>query len=65
MEPSIVLELEHKLAGCETVEAVIALMRDTETQQSLAALPQGLVEQIREYAKARMVALGWTPKRAA
>ncbi len=65
MEPSIVLELEHKLAGCETVEAVVALMRDAGTQQSLAALPQGSMELVREYAKARMVVLGWTPKRVA
>ena len=64
MEPSIVPELERRLDECVTVEAVVALMRDSETQQSLAVLPQGLVEQIREYAKARMVALGWRPKRA-
>ena len=65
MEPGIVPELERKLGGCETVEAVVALMRDAQTQQSLAALPQDVVEQVREYAKARMVALGSGPKRVA
>jgi hypothetical protein len=65
MEPSIVLELELKLGGCEAVEAVIALTRDPQTQQSLAALPQDVVEQVRKHAKARMVAPGWGPKRVA
>jgi hypothetical protein len=62
MERSIVLELERKLGGCETVEAVIALMRDAQTQQSLAALPHDVVEQVREYAKARMATLGWSSR---
>jgi hypothetical protein len=65
MEPSIVVELKPKLDGVETVEAVIALMRGVETQQSLAGLAPEWMDEVRGYAKARMVALGWTPKQAA
>ena len=58
-------ELKRQLDGAETVEAVTALMTAPETQRSLADLAPELKEQVRDYAKARMVALGWTPKKAA
>src|SRR5215207_4257518 len=61
-EPGIVGELKRKLDGAETIEAVIALMRSAETQQSLVELAPAWRDEVRAYAKARMVALGWTPK---
>ncbi len=65
LEPGIVIELKRKLDGAETVDAVIALMRSAETQQSLAGLTPEWRDEVRAYAKSRMVALGWTPKQAA
>ena len=65
LEPGLVGELKRTLDGAETVEAVIALMRSAETQQSLAQLAPEQRDEVRAYAKARMVALGWISKRAA
>jgi hypothetical protein len=65
LEPGLVGELKRTLDGAETVEAVIALMRSAETQQSLAGLTPEWRDEVRAYAKARMVALGWISKRAA
>ncbi len=65
LEPGMVVELKRKLDGAEAVGAVIALMRSAETQQSLAGLAPDWRDEVRAYAKARMVALGWTPKQAA
>jgi len=64
-EPGIVLELKRTLHGAQTVEAVIALMTTVETQRSLAGLAPAWTDQVRDHAKSRMVALGWTPKKAA
>ena len=64
-EPGIVGELKRKLDGAETIEAVIALMRRAETQQSLVELAPAWRDEVRAYAKARMVEFGWTPKQAA
>ena len=65
LEPGLVGELKRKLDGVKTVEAVITLMTKAETQQSLADLAPDWTNQVRGYAKARMVALGWAPKLAA
>ena len=64
-EPSVVKILKPKLDGAETVEAVIALMRSAETQQSLAEIAPEWKDEMRAYAKARLVALGWPSKQAA
>src|SRR5919199_2537469 len=58
-------ELKRQLDGAETVEAVTALMTAPEVQRGLASFPPALKEQVHDYAKARMVALGWTPKKVA
>ena len=58
-------ELKRHLDCAETVEVVIALMRSTKTQQRLAQLAPDWKDKVRAYAKARLVALGWTPKQAA
>ncbi len=65
LEPGLVGELKRTLDGAETVEAVIALMRNAETQQRLAGLAPAWRDEVRAYAKDRLVALGWTPKQAA
>src|SRR5215210_6015956 len=65
LEPGLVGELKRTLDGAETIEAVIALMRSAETQQSLAQLAPAWRDEVRAYAKDRLVALGWTPKQAA
>src|SRR5690349_12645519 len=65
LEPGLVGELKRTLDGAETVEAVIALMRSAETQQGLAQLAPTWRDEVRAYAKDRLVALGWTPKQAA
>ena len=64
LEPGLVVELKRKLDGAETVEAVIALMTNAETQQSLAEIAPAWRDEVRAYAKDRLVALGWTPKQA-
>jgi hypothetical protein len=64
-EPGIVGELKRHLDCAETVEAVIALMRSAKAQQRLAELAPAWKDKVRAYAKARLVALGWTPKQAA
>jgi hypothetical protein len=64
-EPGFVGELTRQLAEAETVEAVVALMQAAETQQSLAELAPEWTDELRAYARARLVALGWTPNRAA
>jgi hypothetical protein len=65
LEPGLVGELKRHLDGAETVEAVIALMGSAETQQSLGQLAPAWRDEVRAYAKDRLVALGWTPKQAA
>src|SRR3954454_8891869 len=65
LEPGMVVELKRKLDGAEAGGAVVALVRSAESQQSLAGLAPDWKDEVRTYAKARMVALGWTPKQAA
>jgi len=48
-----------------TINAVTDLMLDAETQARLAELDQALRDQVRDYAKERLVALGWPAKKAA
>jgi hypothetical protein len=64
-ESGLVGELKRNLDWTETVEAVIALMRSAETQQSLGQLAPEQRDEVRAYAKDRLVALGWAPKQAA
>ena len=64
-EPGSVIELKRKLDAAETMEAVIALMRSAEIQQSLVELVPVWRDELRAYAKDRLVELGWTPKQAA
>jgi len=56
-------DLKRRIDEAETINAVTDLMLDGATQAILAAMPPGTRDEVRDYAKARLVALGW-PKRA-
>ena len=55
-------DLKRRIDAAETINAVTDLMLDGATQAILAAMPPGTRDEVRDYAKARLVALGW-PKR--
>ncbi|MDP4023930.1 trna delta -isopentenylpyrophosphate transferase [Methylobacterium sp. NEAU 140] len=52
-------DLKRRIDAAETINAVTDLMLDGATQQILAAMPPGTRDEVRDYAKARLVALGW------
>ncbi|MCJ2123501.1 trna delta -isopentenylpyrophosphate transferase [Methylobacterium sp. J-077] len=56
-------DLKRRIDATATINAVTDLMLDGATQAILAAMPPGTRDEVRDYAKARLVALGW-PKRA-
>jgi len=56
-------DLKRRIDGAETINAVTDLMLDGATQAVLATMPSGTRDEVRDYAKARLVALGW-PKRS-
>lgn len=58
-------ELKRRIDRAKSINAVTDLMLDPETQKSLGELPQGVRDEIRDYAKARLIALGWPSKKAA
>ena len=58
-------EIKRKIDKAKSINAVTDLMLQPETQASLNDLPAGVRDEIRDYAKARLVALGWPSKKAA
>jgi hypothetical protein len=58
-------ELKRKIDKAGSINAVPDLMLLPETQKSLNELPVAVRDDIRDYAKARLVALGWPAKQAA
>ncbi len=58
-------ELKQKIKKAKTINAVTDLMLHADTQKVLAALPEGIRDDIRDFAKARLVELGWPTKKAA
>jgi len=58
-------EIKRKIDKAKSINAVTDLMLLPETQASLNDLPAGVRDDIRDYAKARLVALGWPSKKAA
>src|SRR5215204_531422 len=58
-------ELKRKIDKAGSINAVTDLMLLPETQKSLNELPVAVRDEIRDYAKARLVALGWPAKQAA
>jgi hypothetical protein len=64
-ESALESELKQKIAKARTINAVTDLMLHPDTQRSLNELPEGLRDQVRDFAKARLVELGWPSKKAA
>ena len=62
---SVETELKRRIDRAKSINAVTDLMLDPGTQKSLGELPTGLRDEVRDYAKARLVALGWPSKKAA
>lgn len=52
-------DLKHRIDAMTSIDAVTDLMLDTETQRILSQMPSGTRDEVRDYAKARLVALGW------
>ncbi len=55
-------DLRARIEAAKTINAVTDLMLDPATQKRLNAMPSGLRDEVREQAKARLVALGWPAK---
>ncbi len=58
-------ELKQKIKKAKTINAVTDLMLNADTQRLLHDLPEGVRDEIRDFAKARLVELGWPTKKAA
>ncbi|MBL0405700.1 trna delta -isopentenylpyrophosphate transferase [Microvirga aerilata] len=58
-------ELKQKITKAKTINAVTDLMLHADTQKTLNDLPEGIRDEIRDFAKARLVELGWPTKKAA
>ncbi|HEU4519994.1 MAG TPA: trna delta -isopentenylpyrophosphate transferase [Microvirga sp.] len=62
---SIEADLKQKISKARTINAVTDLMLHADTQRALNDLPEGLRDEVRDFAKARLVELGWPTKKAA
>ena len=58
-------EIKRKIDKARSINAVTDLMLQPETQKSLNDLSPAFRDEIRDYAKVRLVALGWPSKKAA
>jgi hypothetical protein len=58
-------ELKQRISEAGTINAVTDLMLQADTQKRLSKLPEGLRDEVRDFAKARLVELGWPSKKAA
>ncbi len=58
-------ELKQKITKARSINAVTDLMLHADTQRILGELPEGIRDEIRDFAKARLVELGWPSKKAA
>jgi len=58
-------ELKQKITKAKSINAVTDLMLHADTQRILNDLPEGVRDEIRDFAKARLVELGWPTKKAA
>ncbi|HZH52495.1 MAG TPA: trna delta -isopentenylpyrophosphate transferase [Microvirga sp.] len=64
-EGSVEAELKQKITKAKSINAVTDLMLHADTQKILNELPEGVRDEIRDFAKARLVELGWPTKKAA
>lgn len=58
-------DLKSKITKAKTINAVTDLMLHADTQRLLGALPEGVRDDVRDFAKARLLELGWPSKKAA
>jgi hypothetical protein len=58
-------DLRQKIKKAKTINAVTDLMLHADTQKALHEMPEGIRDEIRDFAKARLVELGWPTKKAA
>ncbi len=58
-------DLKEKIRKARTINAITDLMLHADTQKTLADMPEGIRENVRDYAKERLVALGWPTNKAA
>ncbi len=56
-------DLKRRIDTMESIDAVTDLMLDPQTQEILGRMPPGTRDEVRDYARARLVALGWPPKK--
>ncbi|QFU15537.1 trna delta -isopentenylpyrophosphate transferase [Microvirga thermotolerans] len=64
-EAGVEAELKGKISKAKSINAVTDLMLHADTQRILNDLPEGVRDEIRDFAKARLVELGWPSKKAA
>jgi hypothetical protein len=64
-ESSVEADLKQKITKAKSINAVTDLMLHADTQKILGDLPEGVRDEIRDFAKARLVELGWPTKKAA
>lgn len=64
IDDGIAASLRKSIDRCKSINAVTDLMLKPDTQRSLNDLPQATRNELRDYAKARLVALGWPTKAA-
>jgi hypothetical protein len=62
---SIEAELKRKITKAKSINAVTDLMLHADTQRELNDLPEGVRDEVRDFAKARLIELGWPTKKAA
>ena len=62
---SVETDLKQKITKARTINAVTDLMLHADTQRALNDLPEGVRDEVRDFAKARLVELGWPAKKAA
>lgn len=65
IEMPVEAELKQKISKAKSINAVTDLMLHADTQRVLNDLPEGVRDEIRDFAKARLVELGWPTKKAA
>jgi hypothetical protein len=64
-DSSIEAGLKEKIREAKSINAVTDFMLHADTQRSLNDLPEGIRDEVRDFAKARLVELGWPAKRVA
>jgi hypothetical protein len=64
-EGAVEADLKQRITKAKSINAVTDLMLHADTQKMLNDLPEGVRDEIRDFAKARLVELGWPTRKAA